>query len=238
MKFKLYHLGNSRSQRIIWLLESLKLDYELIFCERNRQGLAPEWLKTIHPLGKVPILVIEENQHNEKIVLAETSAIFDFLAIKFATHELFSSENFTAQQLANHCYFKKFADSSLMPNLALKQIFARIVSHSPWIAKLITGKIKHTFDQKFLNPSIFEQLAMIDDLLKQQKFLVNDNLKAVDILMEFMLSALAVSIPKFQPFQNIQRYLNDLHDLQSYQQAVIKGQFDQAEFVHYWQQAW
>lgn len=236
MSITLYHLTNSRSQRIVWLLTALNLDYELIFCERNEQGLAPDSLKNIHPLGKVPILTIQNN--DEKITLAETSAIFDYLSVKYSNHQLFNTQVLSDNQLANYCYFKNFADSSLMPNLALKQIFSRMVDKSLLIGKPITGKIKQVFDSEFLNPSILDQLTMIDNLLKNQKFLVDDSFKAVDILMEFMLSALAVSQPNFAKFENICRYLNDLHELPSYQQAVEKGQFNKQEFIRYWQTAW
>lgn len=232
----LYHLTNSRSQRIIWLLEALQCDYELVFCERNIKGLAPDWLKTIHPTGKVPILTIEEN--GQKTVLAETSAIFDFLSFKFAKHKLFNTQPLTSQQLEQYCYYKNFADSSLMPNLALKQIFVRIVNRSPFFGKLITSRIKQVFDKEFLNPLIYEQLDMIETTLQQQQFLSGETLMSVDILMEFMLAALKVSMPQFENYHNIERYLQELHTQQSYQTAITKGQFNKAEFSRYWQTAW
>ena len=232
----LYHLTNSRSQRVIWLLEALNEQYEIILCERNTHGLAPDWLKTLHLLGKVPMLMFENN--GKKIVLAETSAIFDFLALKFADNALFDLKGLNFTQISNYCYFKNFADSSLMPNLALKQIFARMVSQSPRLGKPVTGKIKQVFDQQFLNPLVFEQLAMIDNGLQYQRFLVDEKLMAVDILLEFMLNALAVSVPNFEHFSNISRYLQDLQALPSYQRAVIKGQFDKNAFINYWYQAW
>ena len=234
--FTLYHLTNSRSQRIVWLLTSLQVEFELIFVERTDTGEAPESLKSIHPLGKVPILVIEDKikEQNQKTTLAETSAIVDYLGAKFAQHPIFDFQ----QNFANYCYYKNFADSSLMPNLALKQIFARLVDFSPFFAKPISKAIKNGVDSRYLNPTLTEQLAIIDKSLSKQDFLARKHLTAVDILMGFMLLALAVSMPNFEQFSHITAYLQRIEQLPSYQMAVKKGKFGTAEFQQYWQKAW
>ena len=228
----LYHLTNSRSQRIVWLLTALQVEFELIFVERTATGEAHESLKSIHPMGKVPILVHEEK--NQKTILAETAAIIDYLAANFPQHPLFDCQN----NLADYCYYKNFADSSLMPNLALKQIFARLVDVSPFFAKPISKAIKNGVDSRYLNPTLTEQLAIIDKSLSKQDFLVGKHLTAVDILMGFMLLALAVSMPNFKQFSHIQAYLQRVEHLPNYQMAVKRGKFDIVEFKDYWLKAW
>lgn len=227
----LYHLPNSRSQRIIWLLTELNLDFELITLERTANGEAPESLKEIHPLGKVPIVVIEQDNH--KTILTETSAIVDYFAFLFPQHSLFIPEN-----MADYCYFKNFAESSIMPNLALKQIFARLVSFSPLFAKPISKAIKNGVDERYLNSSLNEQLKIVDNQLKKNDFLVGKHLTGADILSQFVLKALAVSVPNFNQFPNIQAYLQRIENLPNYQTALEKGGFDSQEFIQYWQKAW
>lgn len=241
MKITLYHLPNSRSQRIIWLLTELNVDFNLITVPRTVSGEAPESLKQIHPLGKVPIVVIENENHNT--VLAETSAIVDYFAVLFPQHSLFTPEN-----MADYVYFKNFAESSIMPNLALKQIFARLVSFSPFFAKPITKAIKKGVDRRYLNDSLSEQLRLVDNQLKMnflkgQRFLAGNHLTGADILSQFMLLALSVSysekaVPNFGDFPNIQAYLQRIESLPSYQNALEKGGFNQQEFIQYWQKAW
>lgn len=227
----LYHLPNSLSQRIIWLLTELNLDFNLITVERTASGEALEWLKEIHPLGKVPIVVIEHE--NQKAVLAETSAIVDYFSYLYPKQSLFMPEN-----VVDYVYFKNFAESSLMPNLALKQIFAQLVSFSPFFVKPITKAIKNGVDKRYLNQSLNEQVKMIDNQLKLNEFLADRNLTGADILMQFMLLALSVSVPNFSEFPNIQSYLARIENLPSYQLALEKGGFDRQEFIQYWQTAW
>lgn len=232
----LYHLTNSRSQRIVWLLTALQVDFQLIFVEPTKTGEAPESLKSIHPLGKVPILVIEDpaKEQAKKIIIAETSAIIDYLSVKFLQHPLFDY----SQNLASYCYYKNFADSSLMPNLALKQIFSRLVDFSPFFAKPISKAIKQGVDSRYLNPTLIEQLAMIDKSLREQDFLAGEYLTVADILMWFMLLALSISMPNFENFSHIKAYLQRIENLPSYQMALAKGKFDIVEFQLYWTKAW
>lgn len=232
----LYHLPNSRSQRSIWLLTELKLDFHLITVERTASGEAPESLKEIHPLGKVPIVVIEAE--NNKTVLAETSAIVDYFAYQFPQHSLFNPEN-----IADYVYYKNFAESSLMPNLALKQIFSRLVSFSPFFAKPVTKVIKNGVDRRYLNQSLNEQLKMIDNqlkncFLKERDFLAGNHLTGADILNQFMLLALSMSVPNFESFSHITAYLARIENLPNYQIALEKGGCDRQAFNQYWLEAW
>lgn len=231
MRFCLYHLPNSRSQRVVWLLECLQVEYELQICPRDNNNQAMQSLKNIHPLGKVPILQVY--QDDKLMTLAETTAIVDFLATHYANHPLFYVDD-----ILNYCYYKNFSDGSLIPMLALKQVFARLVAFTPWFVRPVVRIIKHQTDKHYINPSLTDYLVLINTHLKNRQFFIDNHLTAVDILMEFMLSALTISVPNFDEYHNINSYLSNIYALPSYQRAKQKGGFDEKVFAGYWQSAW
>lgn len=97
-------------------------------------------------------------------------------------------------------------------------------------------------DRHYLNPTLYEQLAFINTHLAKKlsdtAFFMGEHLTAVDILIQFMLSALAVSVPNFERYSAIDDYLTRIETLPSYQSALAKGQFDKSIFLQYWQKAW
>ncbi|ENX42602.1 glutathione S-transferase [Acinetobacter sp. NIPH 2100] len=230
---KLYHLSNSRSQRIVWLLEVLQLDYELIFCERTRNGEAPEWLKDIHPLGKVPILVDDTSTPPQ--VLAETSAILDNLLMKESLHQL---QPINSANKQHYFYWKNFADATLMPNLALKQIFSRMVDRSPFFARPVMKMIKRSFDRQFLNPTLYRQMSFIEQHLATSVWFAGESFSAADIMMVFLVEALLDLIPDSQRFSATTNYMQRVQRLNSFQAAQHKGHWNRTEHQVYWSKTW
>ncbi|ENW82017.1 hypothetical protein F909_01706 [Acinetobacter sp. ANC 3929] len=230
---KLYHLSNSRSQRIVWLLEVLQLDYELIFCERTRNGEAPEWLKDIHPLGKVPILVDDTSTPPQ--VLAETSAILESLLANGLPHQLQPIDSVNKQ---HYFYWKNFADATLMPNLALKQIFSRMVDRSPFFARPLIKIIKRAFDRQFLNPTLYNQMTFIEQHLATHAWFAGENFSAADIMMVFLVEALLDLIPNSQQFSATVNYMQRVQKLDSFQAAQVKGHWNSHEHQVYWSKTW
>ena len=249
----LYHLTNSRSQRIVWLLAELGVDYQLVFCERKADGTASDDLKSVHLLGKVPVIKVQglkvqdlkgegvneqglkepSIKEEEEAVIAETGAIVDYLAINYAGHPLFSQSH-----NPDYLYWKNFAEASFMPNLALKQILHRMVTRSPWVARPVTGTIKKAIDRQYLNLTIAEQMMMVDAALAQRDYLAGEALTAADILMAFLLQALAVSMPNFTQYRHVVEYLTTLQAGEAYQNAQTKGKFNDDEFTRYWANTW
>jgi len=230
---KLYHLSNSRSQRIVWLLEVLELDYELILCERTSNGEAPEWLKDIHPLGKVPILV--NDMHSSTQVLAETSSILDSLLENGLPHQLQPTDSANKEQ---YFYWKNFADATLMPNLALKQIFSRMVDRSPFFARPLIKTIKRSFDQQFLNPTLYQQMAFIEQHLATHTWFAGESFSAADIMMVFLVEALLALIPDSTRFPATTNYMQRVQRLNSFQAAQRKGLWNRTEHQVYWSKTW
>ena len=148
MQIRLFHKTNSRSQRIVWLLEELQLDYELIFCDSA--ALNPPLQQADHPhrLGKFPTLQIHHNASLEVITLAETAAIADYLSYLY--NDLAISK-LTAPEVIQYYYWKNFTEATFMPDLALKQIFAAIVSKTPLPVRFVSRLFKLGFDRGYLN---------------------------------------------------------------------------------------
>ncbi len=121
MPLVVHHLNNSRSQRVLWLLEELGLPYEIVRYERDPDTmLAPESLRRVHPLGKSPIVT------DGDLVLAESGAIIEYLADRYGDGQLAPAPG-TPERL-RYIYWLHYAEGSAMPPLLLKLIFQRVES--------------------------------------------------------------------------------------------------------------
>jgi glutathione S-transferase len=141
-----HHLNNSRSQRVLWLLEELGLDYEVKRYQRDRQTmLAPPELRAVHPLGKSP--VITDDSVSGGLTLAESGAIVEHLADRYGAGKL--APAFGSAERVRYLYWLHFAEGTAQPPLLLKLLFDRIRTKSPLlvrpIARAIADKALTTF---------------------------------------------------------------------------------------------
>lgn len=167
-----HHLENSRSQRILWMLEELGLPYEIKRYERNKQTmLAPPELKKVHPLGKSP--VIEDTDAQGGQVVAETGAIVEYLVDK-ADGKLGAPAN--RADALRYRFWLHYAEGSMMPPLLLKLVLARI----PILGKAATKKIQ---------PMIDVHLDYVESELSQRPWFAGAEMTAADIMMSFPLEA-------------------------------------------------
>src|SRR5579871_6412045 len=119
-----HHLNNSRSQRVLWLLEELGLPYEIKRYERNKQTmLAPPELRAIHPLGKAPVIT------DDGRTLAETGAIVEYLLARYGQGRLLPKEG--SEDQLRFLYWLHYAEGSAMTPLFLKLLFTRLPQNSP-----------------------------------------------------------------------------------------------------------
>jgi len=167
MHIRLFHKANSRSQRILWLLEELKLDYELVFCDNNPSDQSLAHIKHPLRLAKFPTVQIYENDDSDVITLAETAAIADYLSYLF--NDLGIAQ-LSHQEIQHFYYWKNFAEATLMPDLALKQIFAAIVARTPWALRFVSQLLKFGFDRGYLNHTLNQHLQIIDQHLKDNRY--------------------------------------------------------------------
>ena len=123
-----HHLNNSRSQRVLWLLEELGVPYEIVKYERDpKTSLAPESLRKIHPLGKSPIVT------DDGLVLAESGAILEYLVEKYGGGRLVPKRD--TPDFQRYRFFMHYAEGSLMPFLLLR-LMIPVTPPSPWSASL------------------------------------------------------------------------------------------------------
>lgn len=227
MQIRLFHLQNSRSQRIIWFLEELGLNYELII---KYHSDVDENKNSPHQLSKFPTIEIIEQ--GEFSILAETSAILDYLS---HLHPQLGQNNLLSQHLRNFYYWKNYCEATFIPDLVLKQIFHQIVQRTPFPIRFVPKLLKYGFDQGYLNQSLQRQMSMIDKHLEDHLWFAEDQFTIADILMWFPLLACSQN---YSQFKHIQRYLAQIENRHAFKNALIRGQWSASTFNAYWTIAW
>lgn len=211
-----HHLEHSRSQRILWLLEELSLDYEVKRYARDpKTFLAPPELFSIHPLGKSPVITDSELPKNEQTI-AETGAIFEYLVAK-AGGQLKPIETTALRQWT---YWLHFAEGSMMPNLVMQLIFQKVrTAPMPFFAKPIAKAIADNVGKSFLEPNVKRQLDFIEGHLTRFPWFAGSEFSAADIMMSFPLEAAkdSKSLPSIAKFQE------KIKARPSYQHALDRG---------------
>ena len=179
-----HHLNNSRSQRILWLLEELRLPYEIKRYQRDAKTmLAPPELLKVHPLGKSPVIT------DGDITVAESGAIVEYLLDTYGE----TSGLRPAKGTADHrrfTYWLHFAEGSAMPPLLMKLIFMRIkTTPMPFFAKPIARGIADKVLSSFVDPNLDRQTTFMEAELAKSAWFVGEHLTAADIQMSFPIEA-------------------------------------------------
>ena len=180
-----HHLNNSRSQRVLWLLEELGLDYEVRRYQRDPTTmLAPAELQAVHPLGKSPVLCDGDT------VVAETGAIVEYLLERHGGGRMLPAPG-TADAL-RYRYWLHFAEGSAMPPLLLKLVFDRVATAKmPFFAKPIARSISRQVLDRLVWPNLNRQLDFMEAELSGRDWFAGDALTGADIMMSFPLEAAA-----------------------------------------------
>jgi len=209
----LHHLEQSRSQRVLWLLEELDLPYEVIQYQRDPVTLAaPESLFRIHPLGKAPIL------SDDELVIAESGAIIEYLIERYDLDGRFRPT--AGQALLDYRYWLHFAEGSLMPLLVMKLVFTKITtSPMPFFAKPIAKSISQKLQSNFLTPRLTPQLAFIEKTLAKRTWFTGDRISGADIQMSFPLIAASARL-NLSAYPNIDRFIKQVEAMPHYQKAI------------------
>src|SRR5271165_3829143 len=139
-----HHLNNSRSQRVLWLLEELGVPYEVARYERDpKTMLAPSSLRAVHPLGKSPVIT------DGSAKLAESGAIVDYLVDRFGGGRLIPPPG--SPERLRYVYWLHYAEGSAMPPLLLKLVFNRVASAPmPWPVSAIARRIAANVTRAFI----------------------------------------------------------------------------------------
>ena len=214
-----HHLNNSRSQRILWMLEELGQDYQIQYYQRDKQTqLAPKALLQVHPLGKSP--VITDDGGDMPVTVAESGAIIEYLARSYG-QQMIPKDNTEAYR--QYIYWLHFSEGSLMPQLLLKLIFDKVkTSPMPFFVKPIAKGIANKVLDSYVLPNVKTSMNFIDHHLAQNEWFAGAQLTGADIQMSFPLEA-SMSRMNTKQYPHIQQYIEKIHALETYKNALQRG---------------
>jgi glutathione S-transferase len=215
-----HHLNNSRSQRILWLLEELGLEYEIKKYQRDpKTMLAPPALRAVHPLGKSPVV------QDGDLVVAESGAIIEYLVDRYGT--ALAPAAGTPERL-RYTYFLHYAEGSAMPPLLLKLVFDKVeASPAPFFVRPIAKAIANKVRNSFVLPQIRQHLAYLEGELGKRTWFAGDAFSAADIQMSFPLEAAAMRGGLDGQYPNLVAFLDKIHARPAYRRALERGgQYD------------
>jgi glutathione S-transferase len=210
-----HHLNNSRSQRVLWLLEELGLPYDIKHYQRNATtNLAPPELLQVHPLGKSPVIT------DGDVTVAETGAIIEYLVDR-AGGKLRPSAG--APEYRRYTYWLHFAEGSAMPPLVMTLVLGRIKKAGPFFVKPIARRIADGVLESFVRPNIKRQLKFMENELVRQPWFAGTEFSAADVQMSFPLEVAAVRGGLGAQYPRLADFLARIHARPAYQAALKRG---------------
>ncbi|MFL9665347.1 glutathione S-transferase [Variovorax sp. AB1(2024)] len=213
-----HHLNNSRSQRVLWLLEELELPYEIVHYQRDPQTmLAPASLRAVHPLGKSPVVTTDDG-----LTLAESGAIVETLIERFGNGRLAPAPG--TPDAVRYRYWLHFAEGSAMSPLLLKLVFDRIeTTKMPFFAKPIAKAIASKTKSAFINPNIVSHLNFMETELGRSEWFAGDAFTGADIQMSFPVEAAQARGGLDAKRPKLMAYLERIHARPAYKRALERG---------------
>jgi glutathione S-transferase len=211
-----HHLENSRSQRVLWLLEELGLDYEIKHYKRDaRTSLAPPELKAVHPLGKSPVIT------DGDLVVAETGAIIEYVLEKYGNGRLLPPAG--TPERARYTYWLHYGEGTFMPLMVMTLIFNRVETAVPWFIKPVAKAIVSQVRAGYLGPNTEANLAWMESELGRSTWFAGEELTGADIQMIFCVEAAAVRSALGSDYPRLAAYLERVHARPAYRTALDKG---------------
>ncbi|SAL62878.1 glutathione S-transferase domain-containing protein [Caballeronia choica] len=219
-----HHLNNSRSQRVLWMLEELGVDYELKRYQRDPNTmLAPAELRAVHPLGKSPVIT------DDGMTIAESGAIIEYLVERYGQGR-FSPPHGVSPERVRYSYWMHYAEGSAMPPLLLKLVARRIGSaRMPFFVRPVARRIAATMQSSFIDPQLKLHFGYIERELSKSEWFVGDQFTAADVQMSFPLEA-ASKRAGAKELPHVRAFLERIHARPAYQRALERGgKYDYAD---------
>ena len=211
-----HHLNDSRSQRVLWLLEELGLPYEVRRHQRDaKTRLAPPELRAVHPLGKAP--VIEDGD----VRVAETGAIVEYLLETHGAGRLRPPAG--TEDGRRFTYWLHYAEGSAMPPLLLKLVFGLLPSRSPALLKPLVRGIAAKAQTGFVDPQLKAHVAFWEAELGRSAWFAGDAFSAADIMMSFPVEAGADRAFDRTAHPRLDAFLQTIHARPAYRRALERG---------------
>ena len=211
-----HHLDNSRSLRVLWMLEELGLPYEVKRYRRDpKTMLAPPELRRVHPLGKSPVIT------DGGLTLAESGAILEYLV------ETYGEGRFVPLAKADRVryrYWMHYAEGSAMPPLLLKLVFDRVeASPAPFFVRPVLRKIASSVKSAFVQPQIELHLEYLEGELARSPWFAGEGFTAADIQMSFPIEAAAARGGLDASRPRLMDFLARIHARPAYERALERG---------------
>ena len=211
-----HHLNDSRSQRVLWLLEELGLPYEVRRYQRDpKTRLAPAELRAVHPLGKAP--VIEDGD----VRVAETGAIVEYLLETHGAGRLRPPAG--TEDGRRFTYWLHYAEGSAMPPLLLKLVFGLLPARSPALLKPLVRQIAGKAQTGFVDPQLKAHVAFWEAELGRSAWFAGDAFSAADIMMSFPVEAGADRAFDRTAYPRLDAFLQTIHARPAYRRALERG---------------
>ena len=212
-----HHLNNSRSQRVLWLLEELGVAYEIQKYQRDAKTmLAPPELLKVHPLGKSPVIT------DDGTTVAESGAIIEYLLERHGKGRLEPARG-TPERL-RFTYWLHFAEGSAMSPLLMKLVFDRIeTSPMPFFAKPIARGISRKVKTAMIEPNLKRQLDHMERELTKSEWFAGDEFSAADIQMSFPVEASALRAGLDSSRPKLMTFLKKIHARPAFRRALERG---------------
>jgi len=212
-----HHLNNSRSQRVLWLLEELGIAYEIKRYQRDAKTmLAPPELRAVHPLGKSPVI------QDGAVTLAESGAILEYLVERHGNGRMIPAAG-TPERL-RYTYWMHFAEGSAMPPLLLKLIFDRIEkAPMPFFVRPVARTIAQRAKAGFVLPNIDRNLDFMEGELQGRDWFAGGEFSAADVQMSFPLEAARARGGLDAKRPRLMSFLERIHARPAYRRAIEKG---------------
>jgi glutathione S-transferase len=212
-----HHLSNSRSLRVLWLLEELALKYEVVRYDRDPATLlAPESLRAVHPLGKSPVIVDGDR------TLAESGAIIEYLVEYYGEGRLVPAPG-TPERL-RYRYWLHYAEGSAMPPLLLKLVFDRIDSAPmPFYLRKVVRAITDRVETSYIVPQIAQHLDFLEGEIDNGPWFAGEKFTAADIQMSFPLETAAAFAGLDASRPRLMDFLERIHARPAYGRALERS---------------
>jgi glutathione S-transferase len=213
-----HHLNNSRSQRVLWLLEELALPYEIVRYQRDpKTMLAPPALRAVHPLGKSPVVT------DDGRTIAESGAIIEYILEQHGPGRL--EPALGSDERLRFRYFLHYAEGSLMPLMVMKLVLSSIPrAPMPFFIKPVAKGVSEGVQTRFLKPQTETHLAFVESELAKRPWFAGAEFTAADIQMSFPLEAATARAGlSATKYPNTVGWLARIHARPAYQRALERG---------------
>jgi glutathione S-transferase len=211
-----HHLDNSRSHRVLWLLEELGVPYEIKHYKREASLRAPASLRAIHPLGKSPTIVDGDQ------VIAESGAVIEYIVERYGQGRLVPAPG-TPEHL-RYRYFMHYAEGSLMPPLVLMLVFRQMPRQPmPALARPVVRTLAKTVIDSYVQPQIDQHLTFLEGELGKTTWFAGPDFTAVDIHMSFPVEAAAARAGLDATRPRLMAYLERIRQRPAYRKAAERG---------------